>query len=280
MKRMLTRVALLLIALFLLGPTPQARGGAWTFEEGAGQLILNALYYRADDTFTRGGSRRAFDNDGAFTKWELNPYFEYGLRNDLTLVLSVFLRDVEFSDRFGSDRNFGLADPELGLRYRLSAPESKTVWSVQGLMKFPVDTSSATPPLGNEQTDVEARLLVGRNFGLGNRRAFWNLEGAFRFRDEEPADEVRLDATLGYHLLPDWLILAQFFGIRGLRNGSPISSGGNPTLETDYDLYKGQLSVVYDIVPSVRLQVGYTRDLAGLNTGAGHGAVFALWFKF
>lgn len=277
---MFTRVALLVTALFLLLPAPAALGGAWTFEENTGQLILNALYYRADDTFTKGGHRRAFANDGAFTKWELNPYLEYGLRNDLTLVFDTFLRHVEFSDRFGSDRNFGLADPELGLRYRLSAPEAKTVWSVQALMKFPVDTSGGTPPLGNDQVDAELRLLVGRDFSLGSRRAFWNVEVAYRFRDEEPADEVRLDATLGYYLTSDWLILGQFFGIRGLRNGSPISTAGNPTVETDYDLYKGQFSVVYEVAPPVRLQVGYTRDLAGRNTGAGHGALFALWFRF
>ena len=50
MKRMLTRVALLLIALFLLGPTPQARGGAWTFEEGAGQLDGNGVTDDFDGT--------------------------------------------------------------------------------------------------------------------------------------------------------------------------------------------------------------------------------------
>lgn len=196
------------------------------------------------------------------------------------MVVSLFLREVEFSDRFGSDRNFGLADPEVALRYRLSSPESRTVWSIQGLVKLPVDTSSATPPLGNEQTDVEGRLLVGRGFSVGYRGAFWNVEGAYRFRDEAPADEFRLDATLGFDLTPDWLVMGQFFGIKGLENGSPISRPGNPTLETDYDLYKMQLSVVWRIAPSVRFQVGYVRDLAGRNTGAGHGAIFALWLKF
>lgn len=273
--------ALLSAALVtFLGHAPAARGSAWTFEERSGQFILTTLYYRAEDTFTRGGDRRAFDHDGAFTKWELNPYIEYGLRNDLTLVASVFLRDVEFSNRFGSDRNFGLADPELALRYRLSAPESRTVWSLQGLVKLPVATSSATPPIGNEQTDVEARLLVGRGFTIGGRGAFWNVEVAYRFRDEAPADEVRLDATLGYDVTSNWLVMGQFFGIKGVGNGSPGASPGNPTLETDYDLYKAQVSVVYRIAPSIRLQVGYLRDLAGRNTGAGQGALFALWLKF
>jgi hypothetical protein len=273
--------ALLLAALVtFFGHAPAARGGAWTFAEHSGQLILTTLYYQAEHTFTRGGGRRAFDHDGSFTKWEFNPYLEYGLRNDVTLMASIFLREVEFTNRFGGDRNFGLADPELALRYRLSAPESRTVWSIQGLVKLPVATSSATPPLGNEQTDVEARLLVGRGFSIGGHGAFWNVEGAFRFRDEAPADEVRLDATLGYDVTPNWLVLGQFFGLKGVGNSSPSASPGNPSLETDYDLYKAQVSVVYRIAPSIRLQVGYLRDLAGRNTGAGQGALFALWLRF
>lgn len=280
----LTRRFLLLVGLAagldLTAAARPAHAGAWTLPESGAQVILNTLYYQATDEFTRGEHRRSFSNDGKFTKLELNPYIEYGLRDDLTLVLNLFARRVEFSNNFGSDANFGVADPEIALRYRLSAPESLTVWSVQGLIKLPVAAPHGTPPLGNEQTDVEGRLLVGRSFSIGPRWAYWDLEVAYRFRDEEPADEIRLDATLGVSLTERWLVIGQFFGIRGLRNGTPIATHNNPTIDPNFDLYKAQLSVVYTLTKTVRLQVGYLRDLAGRNTGAGQAALFAVWFRF
>ena len=215
-----------------------------------------------------------------FTKLEINPYLEYGLRDDLTLVIDAFWRSLRFSDRFGNSHNAGFADPEIGLRYRLSPPETQTVWSVQGLVKLPVTSSSGTPELGNDQTDVEARLLVGRGFSVGTSSGFWNIEGAYRFRSEAPADEIRLDATLGYNLSPRWLVLGQIFTIRGLRNGSPIEVRGNPTIDPNFDLYKAQLSVVYRVGPMLRVQAGYLHDLAGRNTGAGGGVLLSFWLSF
>jgi protein XagA len=272
--------ALLLAALLSSALPACVHAGAWTLEASTGQLILTTLYYRADDLFTRGANRRSFPNDGEFTKVEFNPYLEYGLLNDLTLVSDFFLRYLESSDRFSSDTNFGFADPEIGLRYRLSPPSFTTVWSVQGLVKLPVSSSSARPALSNKQTDFEARLLVGRGFSLGSGSAFWNLEVAYRYRNGGPADEIRLDGTFGYYPAPKWLLMAQLFGTQGLRNSASTSSGGNPTIQPDYDLYKGQVSVVYQLTPAVRAQLGYTRDLFGRNTGAGNAVLAALWLKF
>ena len=75
-------------------------------------------------------------------------------------------------------------------------------------------------------------------------------------------------------------MLGQLFAIRGLRNGSPIEVTGNPTINPDFDLYKGQLSLVYRVGPKLRIQAGYLRDLTGRNTGAGDGFVVSLWINF
>jgi hypothetical protein len=279
LPRFLLLVALA-AALDITAAADSAHAGAWTLPQSSGQVILTNLYYRASEEFTRGGHRQSFSNDGEFTKYEFNPYIEYGLRDDLTLVLNLFARRVAFSNDFSGEVNFGLADPEIGLRYRLSPPSAQTVWSVQGAIKLPVAFPHDTPPLGNEQTDVEGRLLVGRGFSIGPRWAYWDLEVAYRFRDEAPADEIKLDATLGVSLTERWLVIGQFFGTRGLRNGSPVRIRNNPTIDINYDLYKAQLSIVYQLTQNVRLQGGYLRDLAGRNTGAGDAALFAVWFRF
>ena len=269
-----------LIAGLAMAAPGSAYGGAWTFPQGTGQVILNNVYYLASDEFTKSGNRRAFSNDGEFTKYEFNPYFEYGVWDDLTLVLNLFARRVAFSNDFTDDVNLGVADPEIALRYRLTPPEARTVWAVQGTIKLPIAAPDGNPPLGNEQTDVEARVLVGRGFSIGDRWAYWNLELAYRFRDEEPADEIKFDATLGVSLSARWLLIGQFFGTVGLRNGTSVRIANNPTIDPNYDLYKAQLSVVYELTKSVRLQLGYVRDLAGRNTGAGDAALLAVWFRF
>ena len=277
-RRLLVPVGLI-AGLAMAAPSP-AYGGAWTFPQGNGQVILNNTYYRAGDEFTKGGNRRAFSDDGEFTKYEFNPYIEYGIRDDLTLVLNLFARRVAFANDFSSDDNFGFADPEIALRYRLTPPESRTVWAVQANVKLPISYPDGNPPLGNEQTDVEARVLVGRGFSIGDRWAYWNVELGYRFRDKEPADEIKFEATLGVSPIAKWLLIGQFFGTVGLRNGTSVRIGDNPTIDPNYDLYKVQLSVVYELTDSVRLQLGYVRDLAGRNTGAGEAALLAVWFRF
>lgn len=277
-RRLLELVGLIAgLALAVPGP---AYGGAWTFPQGTGQVILNNVYYLASDEFTKSGNRRAFSNDGEFTKYEFNPYIEYGVRDDLTLVLNLFARRVAFSSDFSDDVNFGVADPEIGLRYRLTPPDARTIWAVQGHIKLPLAFPDGDPPLGNEQIDVDARVLVGRGFSIAGHWGYWDLQLAYRFRDEEPADEIKLEATLGVSLSARWLVIGQFFGTVGLRNGTSVRIGNNPTIDPNYDLYKAQLSVVYDLTKSVRLQLGYVRDLAGRNTGAGDAALLAVWFRF
>lgn len=275
------RLAVLAAALVAgSGAAGTAWAGAWTLEPGEAQLITTLTYYRATREFGSGGGRKDFADDGEFTSLEVNPYLQYGLRSDLTLIASLVLRRVEFSDDSGSDANAGLADPEIGLRYRLSPPEWATVWSVQGLVKLPVSTSSSSPPLSNEQLDLEGRLLVGRGFAILDRGAFWNVELGYRFRAEEPADEIRLDATLGVSVTPALQVIGELTTITGLRNGESFAVRGNPNVDPNYDLYKGRLSLVYRLGPAVSLQAGYEHDLAGRNTGAGGAAFFAVWWMY
>jgi len=278
-KRCVT-LAGLVVGLTMTAGAGSAHAGAWTLPKGSGQVIVTNLYYWAHDQFSKAGNRHGFSDDGEFTKYEFNPYIEYGLRDDLTLVLNTFVRRVAFSNDFSTDTNFGFADPELALRYRLSSPDSPTVWAAQVGLKFPVAVPDGNPPLGNAQTDVEARLLVGRGFSIFGRWAYWDVEVAYRFRDGAPADEIKLDLTLGVSLTDRWLVIGQFFGTHGLRNGSDIEIPDNPTIDPNYDLYKAQLSVVYTLTQSWRLQLGYQRDLAGRNTGAGQAALLGVWYRF
>lgn len=150
----------------------------------------------------------------------------------------------------------------------------------QGLVKLPTAKASGSPNLGNRQLDLDARLVFGGAIGRSAQPPFWTVEGGFRFRAEGPADELRLEGTVGAYLHRRIMLLGQFAGTRGLKNNDQRLAGLDPTLSPDYDLMRGQASVVFSLTSSTRVQAGAFAHLAGRNTGAGTGALVSLWQGF
>lgn len=106
---------------------------------------------------------------------------------------------------------------------------------------------------------------------------FRSLELAYRHRAGKPGDELHLDATVGLHLNPKWMILGQGFGTFAV-----AGAGGSYTVanSSDYSLVKLQLSAVRKINERWSLQVGGFTNTWGENTGAGSGGMVALWANF
>ena len=115
---------------------------------------------------------------------------------------------------------------------------------------------------------------------MWGKHAFIDVEAGYRFRVGAPADQVRTDATAGITVVRNLTLMGQFFGITGMRNGSPIRPNSNPNAQSDFDLYKGQGSVVIDVTRSTRVQLGWGNTIAGRNTGKGSTIVLALWRSF
>ena len=153
------------------------------------------------------------------------------------------------------------------------------ILSVQPLIKIPgAYDSNASPALGNGQVDAELRLLYGQGFAWQGQHHFVNLEAGYRKRLEEPADEVRFDATLGLHYTPEWMALLQSYNTFavGSRAGGPL----NLSNSSDYDLNKIQLSAVYSFTPDMSVQAGVFSHVMGENTGVGEGLVLSFWKNF
>jgi hypothetical protein len=109
---------------------------------------------------------------------------------------------------------------------------------------------------------------------------FWDAEAALRLRTGAPADQVRLDGTLGANLNRRVMVMGQVFGIVGLRNGTPFRVGTNPNLQSDFDLGKVQASTVFRLVGATRVQTAVFQTFTGRNTGYARGALISLWFGF
>jgi hypothetical protein len=115
---------------------------------------------------------------------------------------------------------------------------------------------------------------------LGRKPVFLDTGVGYRYRAGAPADQVRADVTAGIDVFRRATLMAQFFGIKGMRNGSPVRPNSNPNAQSDFDLYKGQGSVVFHVTDATALQLGWGNTIAGRNTGKGSTIVLALWRSF
>lgn len=255
----------------LLGAAPAAWAGAWPQEPGAWQIITTTTAYRV--------STAGFDPQGQptggrrFRKIEFGPYIEYGLSPSWTLGAQPRLTLAESRAQGRTRRTGGLADSDLFLR-RVIARGERDVLSLQGLVALPGGYDpDDDPSLGTGTADLELRLLYGRGFDLGGgASAFTEVQGGYRHRPGNPADQVRIDLTAGVRPVPNWLLLAQNFSQFSVRN----ARADGP----DFDLHKLQLSVVHDLSRSLSLQIGAYREYEGRRIALGTAAFAALWIRF
>lgn len=268
-------------ALVLAGLVPMSlRADAWTQEQGHGQFIVTSSIFETSRAFDQNGNVARFDYTGSFRQFLLNPYLEYGLTNRTTLVVNAFVPFLAFSNEYGRQSSAGLGDVETGIRRRFNSSESPMPVSAQLNILFPTYPADRQPAPGNHQVDVESKLMVGRSARFGGHTGFWSFGGGYRYRTGAPADQLRSDATLGMDVSKRFMVMAQFFGITGIRNGAPLRFDGNPNAQSDFDLYKGQLSLITRLAPRTRLQIGWNDTLAGRNTGRGETFLIALWQDF
>ena len=270
-------IILLIVTGSALGPRP-AYAGAWTQDAKHGQIIFSASYFETSHVFSSNGQIQPFGYRGRFQQIQLNPYLEYGLTSRNTLVVNFWAQHLHYADQYHDLNSIGVGDVEVALRRRLNSFASPWVVSGQALILFPAYSATTTPAPGNHQEDFEGRVLVGRN--LAWRKAYWDAEAAYRYRNGAPADEFRAEGAAGVNVFARTQFIGQFYAIKSMRNGTPLTPNDNPNAQSDFDLYKSEISLVYQVHPRTRVQAGWVDAFSGRNTGHGSAAVIALWRSF
>jgi hypothetical protein len=263
-----------------------ARAGAWLFPEGKGQVILTTGFSRA---------RGAYDSSGRlmstppYTKLEARAFLEHGLTDWLTVLaegdaMSFRGAAVPYDplDLLIAQAKAGLplhAPPSVGLTYeglglgaagaRLRLFQSDTyVFSVESKLR------AASPEARRfldmrDPVQADARVLMGRSFDLFGFAGFFDAQMGFRSGGQN-GGEIRTDLTLGLRPLDRLLVMAQSYSAV-----SPRAS-----LTTALAQQKFQLSGVYDVTPSLSLQVGGVAAPGGVNAPAERGAIAAIWWRY
>jgi hypothetical protein len=275
------RFALTIVFLIVTGcavGSPLAYAGAWTQDAGHGQIIVSASYFETSHVFSSNGQIEPFGYGGRFQQIQINPYLEYGLTSRNTLVVNFWAQHLHYADQYHDLNSIGMGDVEVALKRRLNSPDSPLVVSGQVLMLFPAYSATTTPAPGNHQEDFEGRALVGRRIPW--RNAYWDAEAAYRFRNGAPADEFRAEGAVGFNAFARTQFIGQFYAIKSMQNGEPLTLNGNPNAQSDFDLYKSEISLVFRVHPRTRIQAGWVDAFSGRNTGHGSAAVVALWRSF
>lgn len=256
----------------------QCLAGAWTIQKGKLYDRFAFNYYFADEEFDRDGDRTDFALNGEFRDMNLSNYIEYGLSNSVTLINSLYYKSIKKEDDFKEIKTYGIGDIDLGMKVKVSEG-SWGVVSTQAMVKIPETYDKDDElPLGNGQYDVELRLLYGRSL-WPHIPGYCNFEIAYRWRFDDPSDELRYLAEFGMDFSKNFYGRIKLDGILSMDNGSQFDVSGNPTATNNFDLGKLDIAVGYQMTNAWGLEIGYTPEIYGKNTAAGATYTFAITYQ-
>lgn len=263
-----------IVGMTVLMLTTSVYAGAWTQSSGKGLLIENNSIYYTSKFFDETGKKRHLN--GYYKKYEINPYIEYGLRDDITIGANVFLDATSQLDKINAlaTQNNGIGDSEFFLRKRLYK-NSGFVISTEGGVKLPSLTNSKKQPqIGSRYFDSSMTISGGYIFSAWQQNHFVNIDFGYNHRFGILNDQIKLSATAGFSLTEKWQIMPQIF-ITKRTNKASISSFTQSSSD-DYNLTKLQLSALYKINDILAVQAGFFSNVAGRNVGDGDGLVLSI----
>ena len=247
----------------------QANAGAWVAAKGDGYTKLGISDYKATSFF---GEQPDF---AEFSGTSVSFYGEYGLGNNWGVYTSALYQDIEQTNASGqTTSNSGLGDLDLGVKYQWQAKPFVLSTSFAVKLPFLYDEDDALP-LGNGQEDYEFRVLLGKSL---NRYGYLGFELGYRFRTDEPSDEIRYLIEYGVNFTENFYFRTKLDGIESANNADDVQTvTGNLSRTPEFNIGKLELTAGWNFgKPNDKGQrwgaeITYTDDLYGDDTLEGDG---------
>ncbi len=264
---MSTRFFLVAALLVFFGFFPEpSRAGAWTLNRGEKQTITSVTFSRASRKFD-GADKPS--QKLVFDKLCTQNSFEYGLTNAVTLFATSEFVTAQYSDDRRAVVHARSAAVEAGVKILLLTRIG--MFSLQGAAKTAGALDMSVSAYKASGSQVELRLLYGRNYKLLGLNGFADVQVAERWIRRPRPNELAVDATLGLWLTPRTLAMVKSYNI--------ISGGGGQPPYTFYRMHKLELSVVRRITKRWSLQIGAFVSPFGQNIVDERGFGAALWYR-
>jgi|BarGraIncu00222A_1022003.scaffolds.fasta_scaffold26636_2 hypothetical protein len=245
-----------------------AVAGAWTLDEGTGDMFVTSTAMQASQYFTSGSALQPIPH---YNKDEAQALIEYGVTNWFTAMFQPSLQHVDIAAPFSGERS-GLGHTDIGGRAKIWSDDSWVV-SAQATFLMPGTFDKTNPAaIGYTDPEIDLRGLVGYSFKAGTMPSFVDIEVAQRYRIDGPPDEFHADVTFGIRPIDKWLFLAQSFNV--------ISEGAGTWGYGSFAYHKFQLSAVYSLTTALSLQLGGYSTYWGRNALQENGLVVGAWYKF
>ena len=258
MKRFFLFTVYLMTPLYALS----AHAGAWLQPEDHGLFIAQKSFFQSSHYFDAHGNQQ---KQPSFTKWETQPYVEYGLTKTITIGGTFFVQ----SDEQSGHQKLGLADPQIFSRAIIWKSGSQLV-SLQPLIKFPSAFRNKTTPRGGTSShDAELSALYGRNLNIITPRDYLDINTGYRLRNGALHNQYHADAALGLQINPNWQIIP---AIRTVFAADMSTQRFSQTGDLDKDLIKFELAATYKWNDNRTLNMIVFNNVWGRQTGDGYGA--------
>lgn len=265
-KQPMRVLAIFFICFFV---APSAHAGAWLQQPGHGIALLQSTYFTSDEFFDQD---RSLQPQESFTKYELQPYVEYGLTQHWTIGGTAYLNHVAQ----GSEENYGLADPELFARTHVWSTDT-TVISLQPLIKFTsLYQDNSSPRGGSKSYDAELSLLYGQNLELFSQRYYVDMRAGYRWRSRGREPQLRTDMSIGTSVLENLQLITSVRYIGSQETSASFVENG----EQDYQLLKTEVTALYHLSDTHWLQATGFTHVDGQMVGAGSGFSFGFGRRF
>ncbi|MFH0725476.1 MAG: hypothetical protein V2B19_03850 [Pseudomonadota bacterium] len=270
--------AMLYTAILLLVIASTCLAGAWTASKNELYDRLSFNYYYSNEEFNADGDRSGYLHNGKFRDLNLGNYLEYGLTDRLTLINSLYYKYIVKEDDLRKDETYGLGDIDLALKWK-ALEGNLGVLSAQTLVKIPdAYDKDELLPLGNGQYDLELRVLYGRSL-YPLVPGYYNVELGYRFRFEDPSDEIRYIAEFGMDFTQNFYGRIKLDGLYSMDNGEHRDDTGNPTATNNFDIGKLDMAAGYKITKTWGLEIGCTPAIYGQTTSRGITYTAAVFFR-
>lgn len=248
------RLTIFLSLISWLTLSYSVHAGAWTREPGTSFTAQSTKFFTTELTS---------DDDLPFRKFIATSYIEYGLFEGVTIG-----GELDYAQRAdGSEESLTRGF----VRTRLWKGDND-VASVEISVGYPLLGALATDNAARDVTpDFRVSVAYGRGLAWG-AGAWAEAALSFRKRFQSPADEIKLDLTLGYRPTDKIVMMAQAFGTLGLRNEGPFGA--------NYDALKLSVSAGYRITEKRTLLLVVAQDVLGRNIDRGTEFGFTVWNSF
>ena len=260
-----------ILALFFIIAAAPAFAGAWLQPQGQGLFITQASYFSSNHYYDRGGQ---LQSQPTYTKYEIQPYAEYGLRENLTIGGTAFLQ----RDSQGALINNGLADPSIFARTRLWH-DARQVLSIEPLLKFSSAFENTNPPRGGSTSyDAQLSILYGRSLHLVSPRDYLDVNVGYRARSGSLNNQLHGDLALGLEVMPglQFIPAIRSIGSTNMPANAPFRQDG----DQDYDLLKAELGAVYHLSDAQAVGITAFDVVDGSQTGDGAGVTISFSQQF